>query len=142
MRPEGCACAGRKRDTHAPQHRDRIRSPNELTIVQQSLAGTGSPLQLVCLTRGTGTGAGAGSGLKSYRLLLNNISRHWWRLSNSGRCASSLATTAGHTTPNVVTDIKRTAEKFRRNVISLRNQIVALLAERYHRNCVRFHFDL
>src|SRR5213078_3223989 len=129
VRPEGCACTGRKRDTHAPQHRDRVCPAHELTIVQQSLAGTGSALQLVCLTRGTGTGAGTGSGLKSYCLLLNNISRHRWRLSDSGGCASPLATTAGHATSDVVAHIERAAEKFRRHVIPFRNQIVALLAE-------------
>src|SRR5262249_42933727 len=142
VRPKRCARAGRKRNAHALQHCFRVCSPHELTIVQQSLASTGSALQQVRLARGTGAGARSGSGLETYRLFFNDVLRHGWRLSNSGRCASTLATATGYTTADVVTDIQRTAEKFRWDVIPFRDQVVALLAERNNRNGIRFHLDL
>src|SRR5207253_3507818 len=64
-----------------------------------------------------------------------------WRLSSSGRCVSALPTTTGDTTSDVVTDIERAAEKFRRDMIALGDQIIALLGERDNRNGIRFYFD-
>src|SRR5437773_3720362 len=141
MRPKRCARAGRKRDTHAPQHRYRVCSAHELAIVQQGLASRGSTLQLVRLAGGTGAGSNTRSALKTYCLLLNDVLCHRRRLSNSGRRASSLATTTGQATSDVVTNIEWTAEKFRRHVISLCDQIVALLAERNESNGIWFHLD-
>src|SRR5947207_1172777 len=125
MRPEGCACTGRKRYTHTFQHRYGIRSPDELAIVHQSLASAGSALQLVGLARSTGASTSSGSSLEAHCLLLKNVSRHGRRLSNSGSCASPLTTTTSDATPDVVTDVEWTAEKFRRHVIPLCDQIVA-----------------
>src|SRR5205814_678555 len=141
--PERCACTGWKRNAHAFQHRYGIRSSNELTIVEQSLASTGSALQLVCLACAAGASASSGSSLETHCLLLNNIRRHGWRFSYSCSCASPLsATTTSDVTSNVVTHIERTAEKFRRHVIPLCDQIIALFGERNNSHGIRFDFDL
>src|SRR3954453_17960869 len=129
MRPEGCARARRKYDAHAFQHRYRVCTAHELAIVHQSLASAGSALQLVGLARSTGASTSSGSSLEAHCLLLKNVSRHGRRLSNSGSCASPLTTTTSDATPDVVTDVEWTAEKFRRHVIPLCDQIVALLGE-------------
>ena len=100
------------------------------------------PCTCVCLACSASAGADSGSGLKTHCLLLKNISRHGWRLFNSGiRCQHPAATT-GQITSDVVTDIERAAEKFRRHVISLCDQIVALLGERNNSNGIRFDFNL
>src|SRR5439155_8981151 len=73
--------------------------------------------------------------------LLNDVLSDRRRLSSSGRYVSALPTTTGHTTSYVVTDIERAAEEFRRHMIALCDQIVALLGERDNRNGIRFYFD-
>src|SRR5262245_2559850 len=145
MRPESCACTGRKRDAHALQHCFGIRSTNELTVVGQSLASSGGALQLVCLARSTGTIAHSGGTLETNCLFLNHIFRHGRRFSNSGvsRLTSTPATgSTSHTTADVVANIQRSAEKFRRHMISFRDQVVALLRERNDSNCIGLDLDL
>src|SRR6476660_1760951 len=111
MRPESCACTGRKRDTHAFQHRYRICPADELTIVVQTLSGSGRALHRICLARGSGTTTDSRSRLKTHCLLINNICRHGWRPSDAGLRTSSLATTA-QITPDIVTDVERTTKEF------------------------------
>src|SRR4029077_6199183 len=133
-----------KRDTHALQHCFGVRSPDELTIVSQSLTSSGSALQLVCLARGTGTIADSGGRLKTYCFLLKNVFRYGRRFCSSGvpcLAATPATSSTAHTSSDVVTDIQRPAKKFRRDVIPLGNQIVALLGERNNSNGIRFHFD-
>src|SRR4030095_7936458 len=118
--PEGCARAFGKLNPHAFQHRYRVRSADKLTVVQQSLTCSGSPLHGICLTCSSGTATNSSGGLKTYCLLLNNFLSNRWHLSDvgGGILLTSKPPTA-HITSDVVPDIERAAEEFRRHVISL-----------------------
>src|SRR5262249_5716025 len=105
VRPEGCACPGWKRNAHAFQHGYCVRSPNELAIVLQSLPRSGGALHLICLARRTDTVARSRGSLETDCLLLNDVLRHRWRLSNSSRRASSLLAPTRYVSSDVVTHI-------------------------------------
>ena len=49
---------------------------------------------------------------------------------------------AGNVRSNIVTHIQGATEEFRRNAISLRDEIIGLLAERDERNGIGFHLNL
>src|SRR5262249_18371974 len=82
-------------------------------------------------------GSNSGGGLKTYCFFLNLLlsNRRHLRVST----LSALAT--GHLGSKIVADVQRTAEKFRRHMISLCDELVALFAQWNNSDCIRFYFD-
>src|SRR6266481_949485 len=103
------------------------------------LSSADSPLHGICCTRSSGAGTDSRGGLETHVLSLNDLLSDGCRLCRTTLPSRTLATTQASF--EIIPHVQRTAEKFRRNVICPREQLVTLLGDRDNRYRISLHFD-